>query len=133
MSYDAVVKRALINEQGLASAMYKTDELNSKIFNQNLLFQQLKKGVTAEQLEDEKFDYLLIHDKIILSQYANQLFYYSNLSKIVVVNMEEVKSEAEVLLSFLKKSITLNEKPIVNAENGFYTIRKIHCGTALKK
>lgn len=107
MSYDAVVKRALINEQGLASAMYKTDELNSKIFNQNLLFQQLKKGVTAEQLEDEKFDYLLIHDKIILSQYANQLFYYSNLSKIVVVNMEEVKSEAEVLLSFLKKEYNI--------------------------
>jgi len=66
----------------------KQMNLIQKFFNQNLLFQQLKKGVTAEQLEDEKFDYLLIHDKIILSQYANQLFYYSNLSKIVVVNKE---------------------------------------------
>ncbi len=107
MSYDAVVKRALINEQELASAMYKKDELNSKIFNQNLLFQQLKKGVTTQQLENEKFEYLLVHDKIVLSQYTNQLFYHSNLSKIVVVNMQEVKSEAEVLLSFLKKEYNI--------------------------
>ena len=107
MNYDANVKRALINEAGLEIAMYKTSDCSIKIFNQSYLFQQLKKGVAPIQLENNGFDFLLIHDTIILSQYANQLSYHSNLSKIVTKNMQEVKLNADELLSFLKKEYNI--------------------------
>ena len=103
MSYDAIVKKALINEEELGKTMIKTFDFSNRIFNLNTLSQQLKKGKSDKQLEAEGLEYLLVRDKIVLYQYANQLLYHNNLSIIVTKNMQDVKSKAEGLLIFLQK------------------------------
>lgn len=103
MSYDAIVKVALINEGALGRVLDKTDEYNNEIFNSSYLLSQINKGFTPEQLEIERFDYLLTHDKIILFRYANHLLYHRNVLKITSENMKRVKLTAERLLIFLKK------------------------------
>lgn len=101
MSYDAVVKRALINEVFLGGQLVKTIELSNQIFNQNLLSQKLKQGITPKQLEAERFEYLLIKDKTTLSQFANHLSYHNYMSGLVAGNMKELETKAEGLINFL--------------------------------
>ena len=103
MSYDAIVKKALLNEQQLVKRQDKTFELYSQIFNINSISQQIKKGKSLKQLEDEGFELLLVRDEIVLSQYINHLFINSNVSKVVARNMQEVKTKAERLLIFIQK------------------------------
>ena len=103
MSYDATVKRALINEEQLGNYMNKTYQLYNEIFNVTNLYQRRDKELTFKQLEDENFDVLLVKDKIILSQFSNHLLFYNNLSIVVTGNMQDVKTKAEGLMIFLKK------------------------------
>jgi hypothetical protein len=101
MRYDAIVKGALINEAALGDVLTKTDELHLEILDRSLLNQQLQKGVTIEQLEDQKFTYLITKDRAVLSRYANQLWYFKRLCAIVMTNMINVKAAAERLMIFL--------------------------------
>ena len=87
----------------LGRAVEKTHGFTNEIFNQNYLYQQLKKGVTTKQLEAKGFDYLLTDDKIIIPQFANHLLFHNAFSRVVAGNMQEVKLKAEGLLIFLKK------------------------------
>jgi len=103
MSYDGVVKKALINEQQLVKKQDKTFELYVQIININSMAQQIKKGKSLKQLEDEGFEPLLVREEIALSQYANQLYFHSSISKVVARNMQEVKTKAERLLIFIQK------------------------------
>ena len=107
MSYDAIVKKALINEQQLIKRQDKTFELYSQIFNLNSIAQQIKKGKSLKQFEDEKFDLLLVRDEIVLSQFANHLYFHSSLSKVIARNMQEVKTKAERLLIFIQKQYNI--------------------------
>ena len=103
MSYDAIVKKALINENQLVNVTIKTQQYDNEIFNITNLSQQVKKGVTPKQLEDQSFDPLLTRDKIILLQFSNHLLYHNNISMVVTGNMQDVKTKAEGLLIFLQK------------------------------
>jgi hypothetical protein len=103
MHYDGLVKQALINEAELGKVLDKTDEYNNEIFNRSELLNKLHNGILSKQLELEKFDYLLTHDKLSLSRYSNQLLYHRKLSEITRANMQNVKSAAERLIVFLQR------------------------------
>jgi hypothetical protein len=109
MSYDAVVKKALINEKNLGDRLQKMDEYGAEFFNRPALDEQIQKGKSLEQIEAEKLDWLFSHDKIVLSKYLNKILIYRELFAVITGNMEEVKSSAILLMKYLQKEYNLSD------------------------
>lgn len=108
MAYDATVKSALILESDLNKFLLKMLDLTQETFNFQSLFEQILHGKSQGQLEVEKLDFLLTHDKVSLAKYYNHLVFYKNLCKLVVKpKMEQVKLEATKLINYLEKEYHL--------------------------
>jgi len=109
MTYDALVRNALLNEAVLGRLLEKMKEEETEIFDQQKLNEEFSKGKTLQQLEGEYIDYLLTHDKITISRYYNKILLYNRLCIIIEKNMKRVKYSATALISYLKTEYHLQD------------------------
>lgn len=107
MVYDALVKKALINEATLGILSNKMDDARGQMFNQEKYDEAITAGKTIEQMEIEKMEFLLSHDNITLTKYYYNIRQYNWLTKIIKENIEELKLAAIRLINFLKKDYDL--------------------------
>ena len=109
MAYDATVKSVLLLELDLNKIFLTMLDLTAETFNFQSIWGLIEQGKSVEQLEIEKTDFLLTHDKITLAKYNNHLRFYNNIYKWVMKpKMEKVKIEATRLISYLEKEYQLN-------------------------
>jgi hypothetical protein len=110
MAYDAMVKKALVNETLLSREFETIEKSCNETFNYLTFDEKKHQGKTLKQLETEKFDFLLTHDKKVMVKYYNGLSYYNWLCNIVKENMKELKLIATRLITFLQKEYQLENK-----------------------
>ena len=103
MAYDAQVKKALINESILGVLANKMDDSRVEMFSAQNYDEAVLNGKTRAQMEAEQMEFLLSHDKVLLTKYYNKIRQYNWLSVIVKENMEELKSAADRLINVLQK------------------------------
>jgi hypothetical protein len=108
MAYDAIVKKALINEKNLGDGLQKMDEYGSEFFNRPAFNEQIEKGRSLEEIEAGKLDWIFSHDKIVMSKYFNKILSYKEFFEVIIGNMEDVKSSAIILINYLQKEYNLD-------------------------
>lgn len=103
MVYDAQVKKALINESILGVLANNMDGYRTEMFYQQGYDEAIASGKTRLQMQEEKMNFLLSHDKIVLTKYYNKMRSYRWLTLIIKENMEDLKKTATRLIHFLQK------------------------------
>jgi hypothetical protein len=108
MAYDAVVKKALLNESNENHRLQQMDDYTSELFDGQALNYQIQKGRSLEEIEAEKMDWLFSHDRVVMSKFYNKLANYRDLFSTLMANMEDVKAAAVVLMGYLQKEYNLD-------------------------
>lgn len=103
MVYDEIVKKALISEANLNRSFLMLNDFNNEIFNFQSLYELGHQRKSVEEIETEKFDILLTHNKNTLSRYYNQLFSTRLMYSTTMRDMKRVKIGAIRLISYLQR------------------------------
>jgi hypothetical protein len=109
MAYDAEVKSALGDENMMGNSFIKLLDYETELLNNQPLYEQSKLGKSAQQMEDNKFDVLLTHDKAALSKLWNKIFYCRSATFAVNAFMTHLKASATTLMEHLKKEYHLQD------------------------
>lgn len=111
MRYDSEVRVILIQETYLGQKYFDIVNYQNEVINYKELFKQrrqLKK--TSSQLEAEKFDLFLTHDKMAVAKLYNNLSYYSSIFITSLKQEKQLKKSAIKLILFLQKEYDLEYK-----------------------
>lgn len=116
MAYDAAVKRALINGEGLKERGQLMLQANNDLINYRAIDKQIKKVYVPgkkniNELTFEKFDFLLTHEPLAENRYYNKLITYQKTMRIVKnYNYRPLKEQAVRLITFLRKEYHLENE-----------------------
>jgi len=110
LNYDAVVKSSVGNQASLNALLDKMDIYRSEFFNYAAFDSEIKNHKTLKDIENEKLDILLTHDKKEIAKFYNIIRDYLLVSRSVEENLKYVRVYATRLIKMLKEEYSLTDE-----------------------